>query len=124
MRSRWVAVSAVIACLALAAPLAALAAGTGTTAAKATTVTVTAGKPTEFHFTLSKKAAAKGAVTFKITNRGKLAHDFKIAGKTSAMIQPGKSATLKVTLKAGKQKYECTVPGHAAAGMRGTLTVK
>jgi uncharacterized cupredoxin-like copper-binding protein len=124
MRSRWVAVSAVIACLALAAPLAALAAGTGTTAAKATTVTVTAGKPTEFHFTLSKKSAAKGSVTFKIVNKGKLAHDFKIGGKTSKMVQPGKSTTLKVTLKAGKQKYECTVPGHAAAGMRGTLTVK
>ena len=124
MRSRWVAVSAVIACLALAAPLAALAAGTGATVANATTITVTAGKPTEFHFTLSKKSAAKGSVTFKIVNKGKLAHDFKIAGKTSAMIQPGKSATLKVTLKAGKQKYECTVPGHAAAGMRGTLAVK
>jgi uncharacterized cupredoxin-like copper-binding protein len=124
MRSRWVAASAVIACLALAAPLAALAAGTGTTAAKATTVTVTAGKPTEFHFTLSKKSAAKGSVTFKIVNKGKLAHDFKIGGKTSKMVQPGKSTTLKVTLKAGKQKYECTVPGHAAAGMRGTLTVK
>ena len=124
MRSRWVEVSAVIACLALAAPLAALAAGPGATVANATTITVTAGTPTEFHFTLSKKSAAKGSVTFKIVNKGKLAHDFKIAGKTSAMIQPGKSATLKVTLKAGKQKYECTVPGHAAAGMRGTLTVK
>ena len=57
-------------------------------------------------------------------NKGKLAHDFKIAGKKSQMVQPGKSTTLKVTLKRGKQKYECTVPGHAAAGMHGTLTVK
>lgn len=124
MRNRWVAVSAVVACVALAAPLTALAVGTGTTAAKATTITVTAGKPTEFHFTLSKMSAAKGSVTFKIMNKGKLAHDFKIAGKTSPMVQPGKSTTLKVTLKAGKLKYQCTVPGHAAAGMRGTLTVK
>ena len=124
MRSRWFAVSAVVACLALAAPLTALAAGSGTTVARATTITVTAGKPTEFHFTLSKTSAAKGSVTFKITNKGKLAHDFKIGGKKSPMVQPGKSVTLKVTLKSGKQKYECTVPGHAAAGMRGTLTVK
>jgi len=124
MRRRWFAVSAAVACLALAAPLAAFAAGADTTAAKATTITVTAGKPTEFHFTLSKSSVAKGSVTFKITNKGKLAHDFKIAGKKSPMIQPGKSATLKVTLAAGKQKYQCTVPGHAAAGMRGTLTVK
>ena len=92
--------------------------------AQATAVAVTAGKPSEFHFTLSKKSAAKGAATFKIVNRGKLAHDFKIAGKTSKMVQPGKSTTLKVTLKKGKQKYECTVPGHAAAGMKGILVVK
>ena len=124
MRNRWMAVSAVVACFALAAPLTALAVGTGTTAAKATTITVTAGTPTEFHFTLSKKSVAKGSVTFKITNKGKLAHDFKIAGKKSPMVQPGKSTTLKVTLKSGKLKYQCTVPGHAAAGMRGTLTVK
>lgn len=124
MRNRWVAVSAVVACVALAAPLTALAVGTGTTAAKATTITVIAGKPTEFHFTLSKKSAAKGSVTFKLANKGKLAHDFKIAGRTTKMVQPGKSTTLRVVLKAGKFKYLCTVPGHAAAGMRGTLTVK
>jgi len=124
MRRRWFVVAAVVAGLVLAVPLTALAVGTGTTAAKATTITVTAGKPTEFHFTLSKSSAAKGSVTFKITNKGKLAHDFQIGGKKSAMIQPGKSATLKVTLSAGKQKYQCTVPGHAAAGMKGTVTVK
>lgn len=124
MRRRWVAVGAAVASLALAAPLAVLAAETGTTAAQATTITVTAGKPTEFHFTLSKKSTPKGSVTFKITNKGKLSHDFKIAGKRSPMVKPGRTATLKVTLKPGKIKYECTVPGHAAAGMKGTLTVK
>jgi uncharacterized cupredoxin-like copper-binding protein len=124
MRGRWLAVSAALASLALAVPFAATAAGTAATATRATTVKVTAGTPTEFHFTLSKKSVAKGVVTFKVTNRGKLAHDFKIAGKKSKMVQPGKSTTLKVTLKKGKAKYLCTVPGHAAAGMRGTLTVK
>ena len=49
----------------------------------ATAVSVTAGKPSEFHFTLSKKSVTKGAVTFTITNKGKLEHDFKINGKTS-----------------------------------------
>jgi uncharacterized cupredoxin-like copper-binding protein len=28
-----------------------------------------------------------------------------------------------VTLKKGKAAYECAVSGHAAAGMKGTLTV-
>ena len=89
-----------------------------------TVVSVTAGKPSELKFTLSKKSVPAGAVTFKIVNKGILSHDFSIAGKTSPMIKPGKSATLKVTLKKGKAAYKCTVPGHAAAGMKGVLTVK
>ena len=45
------------------------------------------------------------------------------SGKKTPLIAPGKSAKLTVTLKAGKQAYTCTVPGHAAAGMKGTLKV-
>jgi uncharacterized cupredoxin-like copper-binding protein len=90
----------------------------------ATTVNVTAGKPSELRFTLSKKTVAKGVVTFKVANGGKLEHDFKIAGKKTAKLKPGKTATLKVTLKQGKAAYLCTLPGHAAGGMKGTLTVK
>jgi uncharacterized cupredoxin-like copper-binding protein len=67
----------------------------------------------------------KGAVTFTVTNRGKLRHDFKIAGKKTPLLSPGKRATLKVTFrKAGRFPYLCTVPGHAAGGMKGTLVVK
>ena len=124
MRGRWLGASVVLASLALAVPLVGNAASTAPARKHATTVKVTAGKPTEFHFTLSKTSVPAGPVTFTIANKGKLAHDFKIAGKKSKMIQPGKSTTLKVTLKKGKAKYLCTVPGHAAAGMRGTLTVK
>jgi plastocyanin len=93
----------------------------GGTHATATAVTVTA---TEFHFKLSKTSVAHGAVTFTIVNKGKLAHDFKIGGKKTALVAPGKTAKLTVTLKAGKAPYLCTVAGHAAAGMKGTLTVK
>lgn len=124
MRKRWFAVAAAGACLALAAPLTALAAGAGTTAATVTSVKVTAGKPTEFHFILSKSSVSKGVVTFTVTNKGKLEHDFKIGGRTTKKIKPGKTNTLRLSLRAGKFKYICTVPGHAAAGMRGTLTVK
>jgi uncharacterized cupredoxin-like copper-binding protein len=93
-------------------------------ASSATGVTVSAGSPSEFAFTLSKKTVAKGAVTFTVTNKGKLTHDFKIGGKKTALLKPGKKATLTVTLKAGKAPYLCTLPGHAAGGMKGTLTVK
>ena len=91
------------------------------THATATAVTVTA---TEFHFKFSKTSVPHGSVTFTLVNKGKLAHDFKIGGKKTAQIKPGKSAKLTVTLKKGKAAYLCTVPGHAAAGMKGKLTVK
>jgi uncharacterized cupredoxin-like copper-binding protein len=90
-----------------------------------TAVAVTAGKPVELSFKLSKKAAVKGVVSFKVTNKGALAHDFKIAGKKTALVKPGKTATLRVTIsKPGKYKFLCTVAGHAAAGMKGTFTVR
>jgi uncharacterized cupredoxin-like copper-binding protein len=91
---------------------------TGTTAA---TVSVTA---TEFSFKLSKASVPHGKVVFTVANRGKVAHDFSISGKTSSLVAPGKSTTLTVTLAAGKLLYICTVPGHAAAGMKGNLIVK
>lgn len=89
--------------------------------AASTSVTVTA---TEFHFKLSKTSVPHGTVVFTVVNKGHVGHDFKIAGKKTAVIAPGKSAKLRVTLKAGKAAYLCTVPGHAAAGMKGRLTVK
>ena len=90
-------------------------------ATKATTVNVTA---TEFKFKLSTSSAKAGKVTFKVTNKGNLDHDFKIAGKKTAMIKPGKSATITVTIKKGKNGYLCTVAGHATAGMKGSFTGK
>jgi uncharacterized cupredoxin-like copper-binding protein len=89
----------------------------------AATVTVTAGSPAEFKFKLSAASVAAGVVTFKVTNKGKLAHDFQIGGRKTPLINPGKSNTLRVTLKKGSAAYMCTVPGHAAAGMKGTLKV-
>jgi uncharacterized cupredoxin-like copper-binding protein len=98
--------------------------GRDSSAAGTTTDSVTIGKPTEFHFTLSKQAVKKGTVVFTIVNKGTLPHDFKIAGKKTKLLQPGSKATLKVVFrKAGKYPYLCTVSGHAAAGMKGVLKV-
>ena len=90
-------------------------------AAATTKVTVVA---TEFKFKLSKTKVAKGTVAFTLVNKGKLPHDFKIAGKKTALVKPKKTAKLVVAFKKpGKYPYLCTVPGHAAAGMKGVLTV-
>jgi uncharacterized cupredoxin-like copper-binding protein len=78
----------------------------------------------EFRFRLSKKSVHRGTVVFRLVNHGKLAHDFKIAGRKTPVIKPGKSAVLRVVFrKAGRYRYVCTVPGHAAAGMKGVLRV-
>ena len=91
--------------------------------AATTTIQVSGG---EFFFKLSAKSIAKpGTVTFVFKNVGHVQHDFHISGKTTPLIQPGKSAKLAVTFKkAGKFSYLCTVPGHAAAGMKGVFTVR
>jgi uncharacterized cupredoxin-like copper-binding protein/mono/diheme cytochrome c family protein len=118
-------------------------AGNGTAAPKTTapkkatgvTVIVTAGKPTELAFKLSKKQITPGKVTFKVTNQGRLPHTFKICsspkggganackGKVTKSLAHGKSATLVVTLAKGQYEYLCTIPGHAAAGMKGIIGV-
>jgi uncharacterized cupredoxin-like copper-binding protein len=93
----------------------------GQTAAAASTIQVKGG---EFFFRLSAKTAKPGKVTFLFKNTGHVSHDFKIHGKQTPLISPGRTAKLVMTLKKGKYPYLCTVPGHAAAGMKGTFTVR
>jgi uncharacterized cupredoxin-like copper-binding protein len=101
---------------------AANAAVTAHKAAAATTVTVSA---VDFKFKLSATSIKKpGTVNFKVTNNGHTSHDFSIGGKTTKLLSPGKSATLTVKFaKKGSFYYECTVPGHAALGMKGYFKV-
>ena len=117
MKARWFALELITALAALSyAPVA----STKATSQNATTVTVTM---KEFKFILSKRTVPRGVVTFKLVNKGALPHDFKIAGKKSKMVGRGKTVLFRVTLTAGAKKYICTVPGHAAGGMKGTLRI-
>jgi uncharacterized cupredoxin-like copper-binding protein len=84
------------------------------------TVNVTA---KDISFSLSAKSAPSGLVIFKVKNTGKLQHDFQISGRKTRLLSAGQSATLRVTLKKGSYPYKCTVPGHAAAGMKGVFKV-
>jgi len=81
-------------------------------------------KATEFKFTLSRRSVPTGTVIFTVVNKGKIAHNFKIGNKRTRVIAPRKSATLRVTFKKkARYLYLCTIPGHAAAGMKGFLSV-
>lgn len=72
----------------------------------------------------SAKSVKHGKVTFKITNKGAVQHDFKINGVKSKLISSRKSTSITVNFKKkGSYAYMCNVPGHAAAGMKGTLKV-
>ncbi len=81
---------------------------------------------TEFKFAVAPKTVRKGAViTFAVTNKGAIGHNFRIGGKRTPVLAAGKRGTLKVTFaKAGRFPYLCTLPSHAAAGMKGVLVVK
>jgi uncharacterized cupredoxin-like copper-binding protein len=90
-------------------------------AAAATTIQVKGG---EFFFRLSSKTVKPGKATFVFKNIGHVSHNFKINGRRTPLIGPGRTAKLVVTLKKGRYPYLCTVPGHAAAGMKGVFTVR
>ncbi|MFL5936229.1 MAG: cupredoxin domain-containing protein [Gaiellaceae bacterium] len=96
--------------------------GARSTAAKTVTIKVTA---TDFKFKLSKASVPTGTtVVFKVTNKGKIPHDFKINGKKTQLIQPGQTKSVKVVFKKkGKLTYVCTVSGHARLGMTGKFSV-
>jgi uncharacterized cupredoxin-like copper-binding protein len=105
-------------------------------AATVKNVTVTAGKPSEFRFTLSTSTVKRGIIVFKVTNHGSVPHAFKMCtarnkpladscpGTGTRLISPGQSNTLRIAiLLKGSYQYLCTVPGHAASGMKGILKV-
>jgi uncharacterized cupredoxin-like copper-binding protein len=65
-------------------------------------------------------------VTFDFTNKASIPHAFAIKGNgvnAKGKTVTGGSDTLTVKLKPGTYTFYCPVPGHEAAGMKGTLTV-
>lgn len=123
-RARQARPAAVLAAaLLLALPAAgASAGGDAATAAALTRVNVSG---YEFRFALSRRSAPKGKVRFRFVNRGWVVHDFKINGRKTPVIGHGGVATITVTFRrAGRYRFVCTVPGHAAAGMKGTFTIR
>jgi plastocyanin len=73
-------------------------------------------------------AVLPGRVTVRFTNDSSIPHNVTIAegsrnlGETETIT--GDSATTQVELGAGEYDFYCSVAGHRAAGMEGTLTVE
>jgi plastocyanin len=81
-------------------------------------------------FTKNTLTAKAGKITITFTNDSPLGHNFTLQQGTSGAVIAatptfqGGTKTLTVDLKAGTYTYYCSVPGHRAAGMHGTLTVQ
>ena len=67
---------------------------------------------------------AGSEVTFKVTNKGAMPHDFSVNGENGTkMLDPGASETLVVSGLQADTLAWCTVPGHRAAGMETQIVV-
>lgn len=78
-------------------------------------------------FDTSQLNAKSGKVTITMTNDSPLQHDVAIKGGVDAkgpIVGQGQTSTVSAELKPGLYTFYCSVDGHEAAGMTGTLTVK
>jgi plastocyanin len=87
-----------------------------------------AADPTQIAFDKTSLTSKPGKVTIDFENPAALEHDVAIEqnGKEIAVsetITEGKTS-VSADLAAGTYTFLCTIPGHAEAGMEGTLTVR
>jgi mono/diheme cytochrome c family protein len=78
-------------------------------------------------FTFKNAEAPPGPLTVRTPNESSVPHNIAIQGNgvnAAGPVVTGGVSEIKVTVKTGEYPFLCTVPGHAAAGMKGTLTVK
>jgi plastocyanin len=82
----------------------------------------------QLKFLASSASAKSGNVTLKMLNKSSVPHDIAVKGngvnKVGAVVQNGGTSTVTTSLPAGTYTFYCSVDGHEAAGMKGTLTVK
>jgi plastocyanin len=91
------------------------------------TVKISADPSGALKFEQTDVSATAGSITIDFTNMSSLPHDVKIEGNgasggTDEITDSSTTAT--VDLEPGTYTFFCSVDGHRAAGMEGTLTVK
>jgi nitrite reductase (NO-forming) len=67
---------------------------------------------------------AAGTYQVDFRNTGASPHDLTFADGTKLSAEAGKTATGSIAIPAGGLAFICSIPGHAAAGMKGEVTVK
>ncbi len=87
-------------------------------------------KANELVFNVTKLKAPAGPVRLVLTNRSELAHNVALRGPKLPKARLGKvvgkgkkSVVFFANLPPGRYTFFCSVFGHEAGGMKGTLTV-
>jgi plastocyanin len=79
-------------------------------------------------YQFASATAKAGQVTLLSKNDSSVPHDISLKGsgvnQQGPVVSGGKVSQVAATLKPGQYTFYCSVPGHEAAGMKGTLTVK
>jgi len=80
-------------------------------------------------YTTSSVTAKAGPVEIVFTNKSPLSHNVTVESSAGQQLGAtptfqGGSKTLTLNLKPGTYTFFCSVPGHRAAGMHGTLVVQ
>jgi plastocyanin len=82
----------------------------------------------QLKFLASSASATAGQVTVKMKNMSSTPHDIAIQGsglnQVGSVVSNGGVSSVSANLKPGTYTFYCSVDGHEAAGMKGTLTVK
>jgi len=91
--------------------------------AMAATTTISAKTTSGLMLTGMPKTLKPGNYIFKYTNTSGLPHNLMVGSVSTPTFDKG-TKSIKVTLKKGTVSYMCSVPGHSAGGMKGTITVK
>jgi plastocyanin len=91
------------------------------------TIQISADPSGALEFEETSVEATAGAVTIDFTNDSSLSHDVKIEGNgvegEGTDEVTGGSVSATVDLQPGTYTFYCSVDGHRAAGMEGTLVV-
>ncbi len=92
------------------------------------TVQIDADPTGQLKFLASSATAKAGKLTIHMKNASSVPHDIAIRGagvsEVGQVVSGGGVSTVSATLKPGSYTFYCSVDGHEAAGMKGTITVK